>query len=70
MKKLVLTIAIILSSFSLMNANNQINNSKMNEDSFPCRLHAYNEAQASGYAYGSQEWQWVYYSEKHMCDNY
>ncbi len=66
MKKLVLIIAIMFSNIGLISAVTSAQDNQ--EDSYKCRLKAFQEAQESGYEYASKEWQWIYYSEKKMCE--
>ncbi len=64
MNKIVLILALLVSAI-YVNAKTQKVQLRMSDD---CRRQAYDAANASGYEYGSEDWQWVYYSEKKMCE--
>ena len=57
MKKLIV-ILLFLSSYKIHSINNNI----------LCVYYAFDKAMNSGYDYGSEDWQWVYYAEKMACE--
>ena len=66
MKKLVLLMFLLIGTTLKVSAITSTQSYE--EDSYECRKKAYEIANASGYEYGSEDWQWVYYSEKQMCE--
>jgi hypothetical protein len=66
MKKLALLFVIFFTTLSIQATNKNTNRS--DEDSYKCRLQAYNYANSQGYEYGSEEWQWAYVSTKQLCE--
>ncbi len=65
MKKIVLTLSLLIASLSFVNASNFSQNE---DDSYACRVEAYNYTNSTGYEYGSADWQWAYVSTKRLCE--